>query len=141
MFESCPAILLATTVRAFFDEAFDILPDRRSRRLLVGDCIFCPNAPPMDTAGASLRGGRQPRRGDVVICKLRRHGSGDYVKRVIGFPGDRVEVQDGIVNINGRASPQTPTGVYAGPEEPGPKPRYEPKLPNGVEHYVLHWSR
>jgi len=76
----------------------------------------------------------------VVVFRLPRDNSTDYIKRVIGLPGDHIEVHNGIVSINGQVAPQNRAGEYNGPEERRPKPRYEETLPNGVKHYVLHWE-
>ncbi|MET0294799.1 MAG: signal peptidase I [Phenylobacterium sp.] len=49
---------------------------------------------------------RAPRRGDVVVFKLPRDGKTDFVKRLIGLPGDRIQVVGGVLHINGRAVPR-----------------------------------
>ena len=49
-----------------------------------------------------------PTRGDVVVFKLPRDGHTDYIKRLIGLPGDRIQVRQGVVMINGKALPQQP---------------------------------
>jgi signal peptidase I len=143
------ALILATIVRVFFFEPFNIPSGSMKSTLLVGDYLFVSKLSygysrytfpwgiiPFE--GRIFAG--EPKRGDVVVFKLPRDTSTDYIKRVIGLPGDRIEVHNGIVSINGQAAPQTPAGEYAGPEESRPKPRYEETLPNGVKYYVLHWK-
>ena len=145
------ALLIALVVRVFFYQPFNIPSGSMKSTLLVGDYLFASKL----SYGYSrysfpfgiipFRGrllGSEPKRGDVVIFKLPRDNSTDYIKRLIGLPGDEVAVRGGIVYLNGQALPQTPAGDYAGPEEGGrAKPRYEETLPNGVKHYVLHWQR
>jgi signal peptidase I len=145
------ALIIALVVRTFFYQPFHIPSGSMKSTLLVGDYLFASKfaygysrySLPFGLLPFGDRlFGSEPKRGDVVIFKLPRDGTTDYVKRVIGLPGEEVLVRDGIVYINGAALPQTRAGVYVGPEEYGrPKPRYEETLPNGVKHYVLHWQR
>ena len=144
------ALVIAMVVRIFFYQPFNIPSGSMKETLLVGDYLFVSKLSygygrytfPW---GAIPFSGRffasAPKRGDVAVFKLPRDNSTDFIKRVIGLPGDEIIVRDGIVYINGQAAPQTQAGEYVGPEEPGPKPRYEEMLPNGVKHYVLHWQR
>jgi signal peptidase I len=144
------ALVIALVVRTFLYQPFHIPSGSMKSTLLVGDYLFAskfsygysrfsfPFA--LFPFGGRLFG-TEPERGDVVIFKLPRDGSTDYVKRVIGLPGDEVLVRDAIVYINGKALPQERSGEYVGPEEQRPKPRYVEMLPNGVKHYVLHWQR
>jgi signal peptidase I len=145
------ALVLATIFRIFLFQPFNIPSGSMKQTLLVGDYLFVSKL----SYGYSRYSfpwslipfeGRvfasAPKRGDVVVFRLPRDTSIDYIKRVIGLPGDQIVVRDGTVFINGQAAPQTPAGEYVGPEEGfQPKPRYEETLPNGVKHYVLHWQR
>jgi len=145
------ALVIALVVRTFFYQPFHIPSGSMKSTLLVGDYLFASKFSygysrysfPFALIPFSGRlFGSEPNRGDVVIFKLPRDNSTDYVKRVIGLPGDEVQVRDAIVYINGKALPQVRAGEYIGPEEQGrPKPRYVETLPNGVTHYVLHWQR
>lgn len=49
----------------------------------------------------------EPRRGDIVVFKLPRDNETDYIKRLVGIPGDRIQMRDGIVHLNGEALPLT----------------------------------
>ena len=79
--------------------------------LLVGDYLFVskytygyskyslPLSPPIFSG--RIPGDWLPQRGDVVVFRLPKDPSTDYIKRVIGLPGDKIQVIDGVVNING----------------------------------------
>lgn len=63
--------------------------------------------------------GPSPSRGDVVVFRLPRDPRQTWVKRVIGLPGDRVQVRSGQVFINGRVLPQRSVGVSVDHDDPG----------------------
>jgi signal peptidase I len=58
-----------------------------------------------------------PRRGDVIVFEGPRHPGTDYVKRVVGLPGDVVELREQVLHVNGVPQPRTPAGEYAVAEE------------------------
>ena len=119
------ALILAVIFRAFFFQPFSIPSGSMKDTLLVGDYLFVSKLSygysrysfpwaifPFDGRIFSS----DPKRGDVVVFKLPRDNTTDYIKRVIGLPGDHIEVHNGIVSINGKMAPQNPAGEYAGPE-------------------------
>jgi signal peptidase I len=85
---------------------------------------------------------RMPERGDVVVFRLPRDPGTTLIKRVIGLPGDSIQMREGRLWINGRELPvkrdgysrmQTADGSYMR------VPKYIETLPNGVTHAILKW--
>ena len=93
-----------------------------------------------DFAGRIL--GRAPERGDIVVFRLPRDPSQTYVKRVIGLPGDRIQMIQGQLFINGKVVPRRAIG-HAGTQSNG-RPwsgtKYVETLPNGRTHEILKVS-
>lgn len=84
--------------------------------------------------------GNLPEVGDVVVFRLPRDTSVNYVKRVVGLPGDRIQMKDGRLWINGKQLPLRPDGVGDNEDESGnftPTPRFIETLPNGREHVIF----
>ena len=141
------ALILAIIVRIFFYQPFNIPSGSMKDTLLVGDYLFVSKLSygysrysfPFGLVPFNGRiFGAQPKRGDVVVFKLPRDTEKDYIKRILGLPGDEIYMRNGIVYINGTAVPRERAGNYTGPEEDGrPIPRYKETLPNGVSYHVL----
>lgn len=88
--------ILALAVREYLFQPFTAPSTSMVPGLMVGDYFF---------VSKSAYG--QPQRGDIVVFNLPRDPEVDYVKRVIGLPGDRIQMKDGIVHLNGEALPLT----------------------------------
>jgi signal peptidase I len=101
------AILVALLLRAFVFEPFHIPSGSMIPTLLVGDFIFVNKMsyglriPFTDPAHVHKLWEKAPQRGDVVVFIVPQHPDIDYVKRVVGLPGDRIEVKDDILYVNG----------------------------------------
>jgi signal peptidase I len=98
------AVLLSLFVRTFLFEAFRIPTPSMEASLMVGDHIIVDKfalAPRLDSEGGMLPI-RDIRRGDVVVFKFDREPEKDYVKRVIGLPGDVVRVENKKLFVNGK---------------------------------------
>ncbi len=143
------ALILAMIVRIFFYQPFNIPSGSMKSTLLVGDYLFVSKLAygysrySFPWAIIPFRGrifgvfGTEPARGDVVVFKLPRDNSTDFIKRVIGLPGDEISVRGGVLYINGKAVPKVRKDDFIAPEEDRPIPRYEETLPNGVKYLVL----
>lgn len=98
------AVILALFIRTFVVQAFKIPTGSMEPNLLVGDhllvnkFLFAPTASPVERA---ILPTREIRRGDVVVFKFPEEPERDFIKRVIGLPGDTVEVRNRQVLING----------------------------------------
>jgi signal peptidase I len=143
------AVLIAVVVRTFLFEPFSIPSGSMIPTLLVGDYLFVskysygysryslPFSLPL-FSGRILA--RMPERGDVVVFKLPTDNSTDYIKRVIGLPGDRVQLRSGIVYLNGQPIKREPVRKYVVPNASEAAPAfqlYREVLPNGREHEII----
>jgi signal peptidase I len=143
------AFLIAILIRTFLFQPFNIPSGSMKETLLVGDYLFVskfsygysrfslPFAPPLFD-GRIL--GSTPNRGDVVVFKLPRDESTDYIKRVIGLPGDEIQMIDGVLHINGQAVKREDAGYWMDDEGGGRVERvkrWTETLPNGVSYYTL----
>jgi len=83
--------------------------------------------------------GHLPERGDVIVFRLPRDTSETYVKRLIGLPGDRIQMKSGRLLINGQVLPRRAAGIYATVLDGQPHrfQRYVETLPGGREHPIL----
>lgn len=106
------ALAIVLAVRTFLWQPFNIPSASMVDTLLVGDYVWVskyaygysyhslPLSPPLFSGRIW---GAQPQRGDIVVFKLPSDTRIDYIKRVIGLPGDRVEIREGEVFLNGEA--------------------------------------
>jgi signal peptidase I len=142
------ALLLAMGLRTLLFQPFTIPSDSMEPGLQSGDYMVVskfdygfsryslPLAPPF---GDGRLFARRPRRGDVIVFKLPRDTSIDYVKRLIGLPGDRVQVIHGVVWLNGRPLAQAPLGLVRDPDNPARiVTRVRETLPDGRRYLTFH---
>jgi len=161
------ALLIAGVFRTLLFQPFWIPSGSMKDTLLIGDFLFvnkmaygysrysCP------FSMCSFEGrifGSEPERGDVVVFRHPTEGT-DFIKRIIGLPGDRIQVREGVLYINDVAAPQTPEPAFEeefarqGPQQQYPrcdndapvgeggvcsKDRFTETLPNGTSHSILN---
>ncbi len=156
------ALLIAFVVRTFFYQPFNIPSASMYPTLKIGDYLFVSKLSygygkysfnfsvgalgkeiihccPVDFAGRVILPDT-PKRGDVAVFKLPTNTDIDYIKRVIGLPGDRIQMLHGVLFINGTAVPKQRIEDYSDPSENTlvqPVPQYVETLPNGVTYHVL----
>ena len=131
------ALLIALVIRVLLFQPFTIPSASMQPNLYQGDYIIVskftygysrhsiPFSPPL--FHGRIFGG-QAKRGDIVVFKLPRDNRTDYIKRIIGLPGDTIQVRDGVVFLNGKPIPRTLTGVST---EAGPI-----GFPQEVKHFL-----
>jgi signal peptidase I len=143
------AILIAMLIRTFAFEPFNIPSSSMVPTLLIGDFLFVSKysygyGGRGTFWGLNLFNGRVlekqgPQRGDVVVFKWPHDNSTDYIKRVIGLPGDKVQMKDGMLYINDtvvdRARLPTPL-TEPGEAEPTNVTDYTESLPQGPQHII-----
>ncbi|MBE6450689.1 MAG: signal peptidase I [Alphaproteobacteria bacterium] len=146
------AVLIAVVIRSLLIEPFRIPSGSMYPTLEVGDYLFVTKY----TYGYSKHSfpaslmpikGRiwvsEPKRGDIVVFKFPVDNKTDFIKRVVGLPGDTVEVRRGVLYINDKPVEREKIGEYTLDEfvvRPETYTEYEETLPNGVKHRILEIS-
>jgi signal peptidase I len=150
------AVLIALVVRTVAYEPFNIPSGSMVPTLLTGDYLFVskfsygysryslPFGLPLFSGRITLPFSHPPQRGDVAVFKLPTDTSTDYIKRIVGLPGDHIQVRHGILYINDQAAARHPAGDYEYEENGvvGVLHQYVESLPRGpgeppLEHPII----
>jgi len=144
--------LIAVVIRTFLFQPFNIPSASMENTLLIGDYLFVEKfaygysrytfpfgAWPF---GDSLHGrfmARAPERGDVIVFKFPQDNSTDFIKRLIGLPGDRIQMKDGVLWLNGKPVPKVRVADYVETidGEDHHVPQYRETLPGGRTYLTL----
>jgi signal peptidase I len=137
------ALFIALVLRVLLFQPFTIPSASEEPNLYEGDYVLVtkfdygwskhsiPFSPPLFSGRIF---GHAPTRGDIIVFKLPRDNQTDYIKRLIGLPGDRVQVREGLLYINGKMVPRTVTATVqetGGTESVIPVQRVLETLPEG----------
>lgn len=146
------ALLIALVVRTLLFQPFNIPSGSLVPTLLIGDYLFVSKysygyskySLPLSEYLPFTADGRiwaaEPKRGDIAVFKLPKDNSTDYIKRVIGLPGDKIQMKAGLLYINDvpvkreKIAPFETTGPYG---EQAKAEQYLETLPNGITHRVI----
>ena len=143
-----PAFFIAILIRIFLLQPFNIPAASMMPTLLVGDYFFVskyaygythyslPFSPRL-FSGRLLAS--EPQRGDVVVFRLPKDDSIDFVKRIVGLPGDRIQMIGDVLQINGQPVKHERIDDFVSEDDGAAKriKRYRETLPNGVSYTVL----
>jgi signal peptidase I len=154
------ALLIALVVRTLLFEPFNIPSGSDTPTLLTGDYVFVTkfaygySRSSLPWAPDFIHGRlfpQMPKRGDMAVF-INPHTGQDYIKRIVGLPGDKIQVTHGILIINGQPSTRVRVGDYLEHEAPCHpseddcqfrmavdelRYHYIETLPNGVTHQIL----
>jgi signal peptidase I len=146
------ALVIALVIRTFAFQPFNIPSGSLIPTLLVGDYLFVSkyaygyskHSFPFSIVPISGRvWGAEPKRGDIAVFKLPSDGETDFIKRVIGLPGDRVQMNRGHLFINGQPVKKEAVEPYSIPDafrRPSRVQQFRETLPNGVSYTVIEIS-
>jgi signal peptidase I len=142
------AIAIALVIRTIFIQPFVIPSGSMKSTLLVGDYLMStkwsygysrysiPFAPPLFSGRIF---GSDPQRGDVAIFRPPNDMENDYIKRVVGLPGDKIAMKQGKLVVNGVETKLEPMGGFKDGETAYSQtiPEYKQTLSKGVTHLML----
>src|SRR6202451_279495 len=147
------ALLIALVVRTVLFQPFNIPSGSLVPTLLVGDYLFVSkyaygyshfSLPSfLDLDPQAMPGplfASEPKRGDIIVFKLPSDGQTDYIKRLIGLPGDKIQVLHGRLIINGEEVPREPIAPFLNVNhfnKPMEAPQFLETLPVGVQHKII----
>ena len=134
-----PVILVVFTLRSFLVEPFKIPSGSMIPTLLIGDFILVNKFTygiRLPVANLKIVEMGSPKRGDVMVFRYPADPSLDYIKRVVGLPGDRIEYRNKELRINGEQVPRRQVGDYQSRERLQYFPRYMESF-GGVEHEII----
>ena len=143
------AIILAIIVRTFAYEPFHIPSGSMIPTLLVGDYLFVSkfsygyskySFPFFNPDFSGRVWGGEPKRGDVVVFKLPKDNKTDYIKRLVGLPGDRIQVISGVLHINDEPVELEQLEPYPYDDRIGgtvPTRHYLETFTNGNSHQII----
>ena len=146
------ALVIAMIFRSFVFQPFNVPSGSMKPTLLIGDYMiiskysygYSNHSFPLSP---KIFNGRiwytEPKRGDVVVFNVPQQtvDKDTYVKRLIGVPGDEIQVKDGILNINGNPVDVKEDGVFQDRDEHQDIKRLVETLPEGVKHWILSQPR
>jgi len=133
-----PVLLIVFLLRGFIVEPFKIPSGSMLPSLYIGDFILVNKfayGVRVPVLNMKIIETGNPERGDVVVFRYPRDPSLDYIKRVIGLPGDHIAYYDKLLYVNGKPFKRKFSGLYGGPDQPHAN-QYEEEI-DGVGHDIL----
>lgn len=146
------AVFIALLIRTFAFEPFNIPSGSMLPTLMEGDYLFVSKYSygygqySFPFGLVKFKGRlweKKPERGDIVVFRQPKNDRIDYIKRVIGLPGDKVQVRNGLLFINGEPVPRERVDTVFLDDELGGEDavaEYLETLPNGVKHRIYEYS-
>jgi signal peptidase I len=143
------ALLIALVIRTFVFQPFNIPSGSLIPTLLVGDYLFVSkyaygyskHSFPFDAVPLTGRvWSAEPKRGDIIVFRNDRDQNKDYIKRLIGLPGDTVQMIRGRLYINGTIVEREAIEPFTTDRPWGDErkvPQYTEKLPDGPTHRII----
>jgi signal peptidase I len=134
-----PVILIVFLLRSFLVEPFKIPSGSMVPTLLVGDFILVNKFAygiRLPIVNKKIVGIGEPKRGEVMVFRYPEDPSLDYIKRVVGLPGDRISYVNKKLTVNGVELPRKPLADYLNRERIHYSKQYQEDL-GGVEHSIL----
>jgi signal peptidase I len=147
-----PVILAVLLFRSFLLEPFRIPSGSMMPTLLVGDFVLVNKFAyglRLPVTNTKILDTGEPKRGDIAVFRYPLNPKEDYIKRIVGVPGDTIKVVGEQVYINGKPAAQTLVGPYRGTDNTSIRMEENPnKSPvqlytedlDGVSHPVLHFG-